>query len=142
MTILMARGNPMGKSIARQRGEGLSGLLTGCVVVLALAMFGLRVFPMVKEKLEVDSAMESVAQTSGTGTTKEDLINRLLRQFAVANITHFTPTTLMTELKVGSVSGRAGRMMMLSYDMKVPLFGNLYLGFTYSKTVRLPGDAE
>ena len=132
----------MEKSIARQRGEGLGGLLMGCVVVLGLAMFGLRVFPMVKEKLEVDSAMETVAQTSGTGSTKEDLINRLLRQFAVADITHFTQSSLMNELKVGTSSGRPGRMMMLSYDLKAPLFGSLYLGFAYNKAVRLPGDAE
>ena len=48
----------------------------------------------------------------------------------------------MTELKVGSSPGRAGRAMMLNYDLKTPLFGGVYLGFTYSKTVRLPGDAE
>ena len=133
----------MERRINRQRGEGLGGLLVGCLLVLAVAMLGLRIFPMVKEKLEVDSAMESVAQTSGTGTTKEDLINRLLRQLGVANITHFTQSSLMNELKVGpSSGGRPGRVMTLSYDLKAPLFGNVYLGLAYSKTVRLPGDAE
>ena len=132
----------MNRKLGNQRGEGLGGLMMGCVVVLGLAMFGLRLFPMVKEKFEVDAAMESVAQTAGSGTTKEDLISRLMRQFGVANITHFSESTLATQLKVGAVSGRTGRMMVLTYDLRAPLFGNVYLGLAYNKMVRLPGDAE
>lgn len=132
----------MSRRMGKQRGEGLGGLMMGVIVVVAVAMLGLRLFPMAKEKFEVDAAMESVAQTSGTGTTKEDLIKRLMRQFGVANVTRFTEASLMNQLKVGSVPGRAGRVMVLSYDLRAPLFGDFYLGLAYNKSVRLPGDAE
>mgnify|MGYP006273214935 CR=1 FL=1 len=142
MNLKEGRRWPMGAKLNMNGGEGIGGLLMGCVVVLALAMLGMRVFPIVKEKLEVDAIMESVAQNSGTGTTKEDLIARLLRQFEVADINHFTQSSLLTDLKVGAAPGRAGRMMMLSYDLKAPLFGGVYIGLNYAKAVRLPGDAE
>ena len=132
----------MKKQMFRQGGAGLSGLLVWSVILMVAAVFGMRLFPMLTEKMSVDSALESVAQSANGATTKEELVSGLMRRFSVADVTRFTESDLHSQLKVGAVSGKPGRVMALTYDAKVPLFANFYLGMTYNKMVPLPGGAE
>ena len=125
-----------------QRGAGLTGLLFWSALLMVAAVLGMRLFPMLAEKMSVDSALESVAQGANAATTKEELINRLMRQFTVSDVSRITENDLRSQLKVGAVSGKPGRVMALTYDARVPLFGNFYLGMSYNKMVPLPGGAE
>ena len=126
----------------QQHGEGLTSLFFWAAIGIGGVLLGLRLFPIWQEKLNVDGALESVAQTISPDTTKSEIIAKLVRQFSVSDVSRFGEEELAQQLKVGSISGHPGRVMVLNYDIKALLFGNWSVVYAYKRTLPLPGGAE
>ena len=94
----------MRNSGSKQAGVSLSGLLFWCVLLGALALMGMRLFPLYNEKMKVDLALETVMKNPEAGRqTKADLVKAVMKQFEVSDIDRWSTIEFTRLLQVEKI---------------------------------------
>lgn len=120
----------------QQRGVSLSGLIMACVVIGAVALVAMKLFPIYNEKFKVDLAMDKLASTpEASRMSKREMAKVLQAQFDVNDVQPVKSNKLAKMLKV---SGKGGQKSVnFAYEVRGPLFGELDVVLVYDKTVVL-----
>ncbi len=110
----------------RQRGVGLSGLLIGVVVVVVLALLGMKVVPSVMDYFQVVKAMKTVAQDSSLkGGSVADVRKAFARQQEAGYFKGVTAADVEITKDGGDL------VLSASYPDKLRLFANVSLLIEY-----------
>lgn len=121
-----------------QRGITLSGLLYACIVLAAIALMLMKMFPLYNEKTKVDFALEKVAsQNESARMTKIQIAKLVGRQFEVSDVDRWTPDEFSKIIKIEKLKGGKGKTLNLKYEIRGPFFGDLDLVLKYDKTLLL-----
>lgn len=134
----------MTKRLSRQRGVSLSGLIFWSVLIGALAMLGMRLFPLYNEKMKVDMALDKVAGDSAVGDQgKGEIVKAVMKQFEVSDVDRWSTVEFTRLLKIERPRGEINRFMSLEYEIRNVVCCNLDIVLNYQYTRELPpGDAE
>ena len=123
-----------------QRGITLTGMISACVVLGALAVGGMKLWPIYNEKMKVDMAMKSVASSpEAAKLSKNEAAKLLSRNFEVQDMLSLSEADVRKLLKVGKVKGMDGKVMLLEYEIRSSLYGQLDGVLRYSNAVELGG---
>jgi hypothetical protein len=126
-----------------QRGITLSGLITGCIVLGAVAVIGMRLWPVYNEKMKVDQAMDHLAANPAAGRySKPEIVDNIMRQFDVSDVDRFNDAGLAKVLTVGRKKNSSDKVVIIEYEIRAPLFGNLDVVMNYrnAKEFAMPKD--
>jgi Tfp pilus assembly protein PilE len=118
----------------RQQGITLMGFLMVLVVVGAVALIVMKLFPMYTEFYNAKGAMEEFAASPGSGNKPLPQIQREMeRRFDVAYVSTLTGK----DIKVA----REGRVLVMSvnYEVRKEMIGNLDVVGRFSHSVELQG---
>jgi hypothetical protein len=118
----------------RQQGITLMGFLMVLVVVGAMALIVMKLFPMYTEFHNVKGAMADYAASPGSGNkTPAQIQSDMFRRFDVAYVSTITGK----DVKVA----REGRVMVMSvnYEVRKEMIGNLDVVGRFSHSVELQG---
>lgn len=118
----------------RQNGITLMGFLMVLVVVGAVALIVMKLFPMYTEFYNVKGAMEEFAASPGSGNKAMPQIQaEMERRFDIAYVTTLTGK----DVKVT----RDGRSMVMSvnYEVRKEMVGNLDVVGRFTHSVQLQG---
>ncbi|MCC6705954.1 MAG: DUF4845 domain-containing protein [Gammaproteobacteria bacterium] len=116
----------------RQRGITLSGLITGCIVLGAAALLAMKLWPVYNEKMKVDQAMEHLGSNPDAARmSKGEVVQALMRQFDVSDVDRFDTPGLSKVVTVGKKKGTNDKVVMIEYEIRAPLFGNLDVIMNY-----------
>jgi Domain of unknown function (DUF4845) len=128
----------------RQRGISLGGLIFMSTLVAAVAMLGMRLFPLYNEKMKVDLAMQRVSQdTEVASQSKGEIVKSIMKQFEVSDVDRWTTPEFTRLLKVETERGSAQRTMSLDYEIRNAVCCNLDIILNYHFARELPrGAAE
>ena len=119
---------------SRQHGITLMGFLMVLVVVGAMALIVMKLFPMYTEFYNVKGAMAEFAASPGSGNKAVPQIQAdMERRFDIAYVTTLTGK----DVKVA----REGRAMVMSvnYEVRKEMVGNLDVVGRFSHSVELQG---
>jgi Tfp pilus assembly protein PilE len=110
----------------KQRGVGLMGLITALVIVVVLALFGMKVLPSFMEFRSAKSAIEAASAAQSPADVRRAFENRA----TIDNINSIKPTDLEIT--------REGSQMVVAfaYRKEVPLFGGVGLYIDYAANSR------
>ena len=121
-----------------QRGVTLSGLIYSCIIIGFVALVAMKLFPLYNEKMKVDFALEKVANTAGSGDqSKMELVKAIMRQFEVSDVDRWGTQEFAKLLKVKKEKDKKNKTMMLDYEVRGPLFGELDVVLKYSNSLEL-----
>ena len=130
------------RELRRQQGITLSGLIFACVLLGAIAVIGMKLFPLYNEKFKVDNAIENVVAQPNAGTmTKADVVRALMRNFDVSDVDRFDMAGLSKVLTVENLKEGGGKSLKMQYEIRGPLFGQLDVVLKYDKSVALTAGA-
>lgn len=101
-----------------QQGMTLVGIVMVCIVIVIVAIGGLKIAPAYVEYFTVKKAIVAIAQTDGRGTVG-DIRAAFDRRAAIDDITVVTPRDLEITKEGNEV------VISFSYQKKIPLFGNV-----------------
>lgn len=110
----------------RQRGVSLSGLMVAVVILIFVALMGMKVFPSVTEYLQIKKAIKSVAQS---GELKSASVAEVRKAFSkyqeIDNFKKVGPADI-------DVTKEGGELLItFAYQDKIPLFANVSLLIDY-----------
>lgn len=122
-----------------QQGVSLSGLLFWCVLLGALALIAMKLFPLYNEKMKVDFAFEEVVREADSNTwTKADYVKAMMKQFEVSDVDRWTTPEFTKLLQLGPAADGKSRTMSLFYEIRGPLCCDLDVVLNYGKEIDLP----
>lgn len=101
-----------------QQGMTLVGIVMVCIVIVIVAIGGLKIAPAYVEYFTVKKAIVAIAQTDGRGTVG-DIRAAFDRRAAIDDITVIGPRDLEITKEGNEV------VISFSYPKKIPLFGNV-----------------
>jgi hypothetical protein len=104
----------------KQRGVTMLGMLVVCVVVIVVAILGLKVAPAYIEYFSVKKAIVAIAQTNGRGTVGE-IRAAFDRRAAIDSIDVIGAKDLEITKEGNEV------VVSFSYPKRIPLVGNVNL---------------
>jgi len=129
----------MQKALLTQRGVTLTGLIFWCVLLGALALLGMRLFPLYNEKMKVDQAMDRVANDASVSSQdKTQLVNAIMKQFEVSDVDRWTTIEFTRLFKVEKKPNSENRVMLLDYEIRNPLCCNLDIVLNYHNAHTIP----
>ena len=107
----------------QQHGVSIMGLLTVLVLVIVLALFGMKVIPSVMEYRTAKGAIQAVARSGAT--SPQDVRRAFENRATIDNITSVRPQDLEITRDGNSV------VIAFAYRKEIPLFTGvgLYLDF-------------
>ncbi|MBK6657872.1 MAG: DUF4845 domain-containing protein [Proteobacteria bacterium] len=115
-----------------QRGVTLSGLITSCIVLGAVALLAMKLWPVYNEKMKVDQAMEHLgANPDAARMSKGEVVQALMRQFDVSDVDRFDTPGLSKVVTVGKKKGTNDKVVVIEYEIRAPLFSNLDVIMNY-----------
>lgn len=129
----------MKTSLKRQSGLTFLGLVFVLAILALLTVFVLRLFPLYNEKLQVESAMQTVAsQPDAASMSPAEARSAFQRALMVTNITRFTDQSVRELVNVVKPA-RAGEppMLHVQYQATNKLFGDVQLLMAFDKQVPL-----
>ena len=130
------------KKSTGQRGLSLSGLLITCVVLGALALFIMRLWPLYNEYWKIWGAMESVAAKPNIGRLPAAEVHKLLlNNFEITDVRQFTRHNLREYATITKIKNSRDRTLHFKYESRGPFFHDLDLVLKFDKSILLPGGA-
>ena len=134
----------MKQSIKNQSGLTFMGLCFVLVIIAVFVLFGLRVFPLYNEKLQIEAAINAVVnQPDSADQSASALGRRFMRAMAVNNINLFTDRNVKNHLKlVKSKKKSEPNMLHFTYRNTNVLVADLKLLLTYDKQFPLLNSKE
>lgn len=120
------------KQLKRQRGMSLIGFLIVLSMVVFFAYLGMRITPIYIEFYSVKQAMNGVAEEPGSANfspfdVKDKMLNRLYVSYSDGNVTR-------ENIKVVRNNGT---WLVVRYDVRKPLMGNLDIIASFDERVML-----
>lgn len=120
------------KQLKRQRGMSLIGFLIVLSMVVFFAYLGMRITPIYIEFYSVKQAMNGVAEEPGSANfspfdVKDKMLNRLYVSYSDGNVTR-------ENIKVVRNNGT---WLVVRYDVRKPLMGNLDVIASFDERVML-----
>jgi uncharacterized protein DUF4845 len=110
----------------QQLGLSLGGLLMGSVVLIVVAMLGIKVAPSYIEFFAIKKAVNAVASEKGEGATVAQIRNAFDLRRSIDDFTSVTGADLEINKDANGVTIAA------TYRKEIPLVGNtgLYINFS------------
>lgn len=116
----------------KQHGITLLGVIFVLVVFGFLLLMLFRLAPVYIESFSVSSSLESLQEDMAVSPLSTDQIRQVLqRRFQINDVSHVAPDDIQIR------KTRAGIMISVSYEARVPLVGNLDAVASFSKTVEV-----
>jgi hypothetical protein len=103
----------------KQRGLSLTGLLLVCVVLIAVALLGFKLFPAYAEYMTVKKALSEIVHNPEYRSSAREIQAAFERRVTIDNIKAVNSNDLEISKQGDSVSVSA------SWSVKVPLLYNL-----------------
>ncbi|MEM7468305.1 MAG: DUF4845 domain-containing protein [Pseudomonadota bacterium] len=121
-----------------QRGITLSGLIYTCIILGFIALVVMKLFPLYNEKMKVDFALEKIATAPGANNkSKMELVKGVMRQFEVSDVDRWSTPEFAKLLKVEKQKGKKVKKLVLDYEIRGPLFGELDVVLKYANALEL-----
>lgn len=113
----------MKKYLKQQRGVTFTGFIMVLVLLVVVAIFGMKLIPVYMESGKIQKAFDAIVQDPSmqTATVAEIKESFFKRAITMDNVT----TVNANDLEVSKENGRL--MLSVSYNVKVPLAGNVSL---------------
>ncbi len=129
----------------KQEGVTLIGFLIGCSILLFFLYLGMRLWPILNEKIKVDQAMENLSLRDDVATLNRNGLGKyMLRHFEVEDVDQFER---MSDLKdiftIQKIKGKKKRLMQMAYEIRRPVLGEkLDVVYMYHKSIIIEGTGE
>jgi hypothetical protein len=117
----------------RQRGISMSGLLVGLVILVVLALLGMKVSPAYIEYFTAKKAIIAIANENRNGSVMD--IRRAFQNRA--NVDDITAVD-MKDLEITKEGGQV--VINAAYRKEVPLFANVGLYFNFKLSSQATGE--
>jgi len=128
------------RTLHRQQGLTLSGLLMGGALVLFVALTAMKLFPLYNELFKVKAAMKAIVNQPGIESKSTVEIHRLLmRNFEVSDVETFTDANIRHAAKVQRIKNSPNRVLTFQYEKRGPLFGSLDVVLKIDERIEVPG---
>ena len=119
---------------SRQQGITLIGFLIVASLTAFMVVLTMRMAPVYFEYMSVKEAMEKVADEPGAFNAPPSTIrNSLARYFDVS----YVDTVKPSDIKL--VRDRTGKWLVLDYEVRRPVAGNLYLVAVFKHKQQITG---
>ncbi len=129
----------------KQNGITFIGFLMVCALVIFFAYLGMRLWPILNEKMKVDQSMENLAAREDVATSSRTKLGTyMLRHFEVEDVDQFER---MSDLKdiftIQKIKGKKKRLMQMAYEIRRPIIGEkLDVIYKYNKSIIIEGTGE
>ena len=126
----------------KQSGITFIGFLMVCSLVIFFAFLGMRLWPILNEKMKIDQTMENLAAREDVATSsRTKLGNYMLRHFEVEDVDQFER---MSDLKdifiIQKIKGKKKRLMQMVYEIRRPIIdGKFDVIYKYNKSIVIDG---
>ncbi len=110
-----------------QRGVALSGLIFWGIVIMLVAVLGMKVVPTTIEYYKILKDIKATVNKVGPDATVAD-VRKTFDNFANIDQLDFTPE----QLDISKAQGKI--VVSFDYDKRIPLFGNVSLMINYKGT--------
>ena len=121
----------------RRMQSGLS--MTGFLIVLTLAIFfaycGMKIGPMYMEFYSVKQALKGIAEDNSVASSSKDQIRILFQRRLEMSYASYVKTLNVLKFE----NGQNGKMMVVDYERRETLFGNLDVVGKFHAEQVLPG---
>ncbi len=129
----------------RQNGITFLGFLFACSLVIFFAFLGMRLWPILNEKMKVDQALENIAAREDVATlNKRGIVKYLLRHFEVEDVDQFERQSDVKDIfTVKKIKGKKKRLMQMKYEIRRPILTDkLDVIYKYNKSMIIDGTGE
>ncbi|MBI2993697.1 MAG: DUF4845 domain-containing protein [Gammaproteobacteria bacterium] len=129
---------------AQQQGITLGGLMIVLAFIAVLVTFVVRAFPLYNEKMQIVSAMNSIASNpEAAGMSDGEIQRAFLRNIeATTNIQRFNDRNIKDYAKVIKPTSKGDpKMFQVTYQSTNVLFSDLNLMMDFNQQVALQGNA-
>lgn len=103
----------------KQKGVSLSGLLVICVLLIAVALIGFKLFPAYAEYFKVRNAITEISRSPELRGSTNELEAAFSRRAAIDSI------SVITSKDLEFTKGPDGYAVSAAWSVKVPLFSNI-----------------
>lgn len=121
----------------RRMQSGLS--MTGFLITLTLAIFfaycGMKIGPMYMEYYSVKQALKGIAEDNAAAGASKDHIRMLFQRRLEMSYANYVKTLNVLKFE----NGQDGKMMVVDYERREPLFANLDVVAKFHAEQLLPG---
>ncbi len=132
----------MKQALKKQSGLTFLGLVFILGTLAMVVLFVLRLFPLYNEKLQIESALQSVISQPEVATMSvADVRRAFLRALAVTNINRFTGANLKDHLNLIKATRGQPPQLHLQYQATNKLFADIQLLLEFDKQLPLDGSA-
>jgi len=124
-----------------QSGMTFLGILMILAMLGCFFLFGLRAFPIYTEYFAMKQSMKAVAnQPFSKRPNKRQTRILLLRNLELNSVYKFNEKNIKKITKIKKKNGK--RYLLVKYDTKNRLFGDLYLSLSVDESIELPGGKK
>ena len=122
----------MKKTLPRQKGVTLLGMLTAVLVICFGVMLIIKVMPPYMQNYAVKNAMEDISKEANVAQmSKAKIKDKLERRLQVEGINAAIADNLLVDKKDGKLH------MLLKYEKRVPVVGNIDFVFKFDEQVKI-----
>lgn len=131
------------RTLARQRGITLTGLITVSALLFFVIVTGMKLFPLYNELFKVKAAMKAVAgQPNIAQKGTFEIYDLLMRNFEVSDVETFTDANIKNYAKVQRIKNSPNRLLTFQYEKRGSLFGNLDVVLKIDESIEIPGSGS
>jgi len=109
----------IGETMKKQKGIGLSGLLLICVLLIAVALIGFKMFPAYAEYFKVKNAVNEISRHPEYKNSAREMQLAFDRRATIDSISAVSGRDLEITKDAN------GHAVSVSWSVKVPLFSNV-----------------
>ena len=121
------------RKMKRQKGMTAVGWVLVLLLIMVFAIVGIRLFPMYMDSFNVSTSMESLTTDPQARGKSALQIRTLLMKRLDINMVKDVSTQDITISR-----NRNGITLAVEYEVRRPLFGDLYLLLAFNKSVEIP----
>ncbi len=121
------------RKMKRQKGMTAIGWVLVLLLIMVFAIVGIRLFPMYMDSFNVSTSMESLTTDPQARGKSALQIRTLLMKRLDINMVKDVSTQDITISR-----NRNGITLAVEYEVRRPLFGDLYLLLAFNKSVEIP----
>lgn len=126
----------------KQQGVTFIGFLMMCVLLMFFAFLGMRMWPIVNEKIKIDQALENIAARDNIDTlTTSAIVKDMLKFFEIEDVDQFERSSDLKDIfTLERIKGKKMRLMRMNYEIRRPILeGKLDVIYHYDKSIEIKG---
>lgn len=134
----------MKKQISKQRGLTIWGVIFIMAFIALITLLVVRAFPLYNTKMQVVSAMNSVASRPDATSLKESDVRKYFQRNiqSATNLDLFDDKYVRDRVHVEKASSKGGpRSLHVTFEMKNPLFQDIQLLMEFDEEIALRGPS-